>query len=425
MPYVDLVQRFQSQLQEKLLKLTHLVERDVSFPKADHKILIAIGMRRTGKTYLLYQTIQKLLAKKIPLSRILYINFEDDRLLPLTREKCAGMIEAFYALHPENHDHRCYLFLDEIQNVPDWPIIIRRFFDTKNVQIYLTGSSAKLLSKEIATSLRGRSLAIEVFPYSFSEYLRAKEIKFSENLFGDKEKDQQLDILKKYIMTGGFPEVIHEDTDLRIKTLQDYIDVVIYRDIVERYSVKHLAILKYMIVFMLSNPGRTLTVHKFYNDLKSQGHQLSKSVLYEYAEYIEDAYLAFLVNIHDRSIRRVQTNPKKIYAIDPGMLNAVKMNTENDFGWLFENMIFLDLKRQGYLIEYYLTKERLEIDFLAQTGRGEKKLIQVCWNADDLKTKNREEKALSIAEVELKIKGQLITPEYYLQHYLQRGCRFV
>src|SRR3990167_3860672 len=148
------------------------IARDAVFPVADNKIKVAVGMRRAGKTSFIYQTIQALLAKKIPLSRILYINFEDDRLVPLTREKCAKLIEAFYTLYPENHDQRCYLFFDEIQNAEDWPIIIRRFHDSKNAEIYLTGSSAKLLSTEIATSLRGRSLATEIWPFSFQEFLR-------------------------------------------------------------------------------------------------------------------------------------------------------------------------------------------------------------------------------------------------------------
>ena len=165
------------------LQRTLITPRNVAFPIADSKIKVAVGMRRAGKTSFMLQTIQSLPAKKIPINQILYINFEDDRLMPLTREKCVQLIEAFYALYPENHDRRCYLFLDEIQMVPDWAIVVRRFHDTKNAEIYLSGSSAKLLSKEIHTSLRGRSLATEIWPLSFQEFVSAKKISKQDDLF--------------------------------------------------------------------------------------------------------------------------------------------------------------------------------------------------------------------------------------------------
>src|SRR5205807_1805498 len=139
---------------------------------------------------------------------ILYINFEDDRLLPLHHQKLAKLVDAFYSLYPENHDRKCYLFFDEIQNVEDWPIVIRRFHDSKNVEIFLTGSSAKLLSKEIATTLRGRTLATEIWPYSFQEFLRAKKIVIDTHLFGKRVKDALTKHFLAYLSEGGFPEVL-------------------------------------------------------------------------------------------------------------------------------------------------------------------------------------------------------------------------
>ena len=144
-----------------------ITSRQYKFPEAKNVIKVAVGMRRSGKTYFLYQTVRELLAKEIPLDRILYINFEDDRLLPIDHKAMGQMIDSWYTLYPANHNHCCYLFLDEVQNVEGWPVVLRRILDTKNIQIYVTGSSAKLLSKEIATSLRGRSLAIEILPYSY------------------------------------------------------------------------------------------------------------------------------------------------------------------------------------------------------------------------------------------------------------------
>src|ERR1700679_712700 len=183
---------------DKLTLLKDLVARDVQFPDAPGKIKVAIGMRRAGKTYFLYQQILKMLGDGLSKKAILYINFEDDRLLPLNEQKLAKLVDAFYTLYPENHDRKCYLFFDEIQNIENWPIVIRRLHDTKNAEIFLTGSSAKMLSKEISTSLRGRSLAIEIWPYSFNEYIRAKKISIDRSLYGKKTQDQLAQIFHHY-----------------------------------------------------------------------------------------------------------------------------------------------------------------------------------------------------------------------------------
>src|SRR3990167_84850 len=262
-----------------------LVPRTVKFPEAANKIKVAIGIRRTGKTYFIYQAILQQFNQGIPLTRILYLNLEDDRLLPLDAKKFANILESFYTLYPENHDHKCYLYLDEIQNVPDWANVIRRFYDTKNVEIFLTGSSAKLLSKEIATSLRGRSLATEIWPYSLNEFIVAKNIAIDRFSKGKKLQDQLHSAFGYYLQEGGFPEVIHYSPDIRQRTLQEYVDLVIYRDIIERYNIKNSSLIKYMIFSMIHNVSKPFTINKFFNDLKSQGYKLNKDILYEYANY--------------------------------------------------------------------------------------------------------------------------------------------
>lgn len=399
----------------KLNLLKDFVERDLQFPQAPNKIKVAIGMRRTGKTYFLYQQILKLLGDGINKSAILYINFEDDRLLPLDEQKLAKLVDAFYSFYPENHDRRCFLFFDEIQNVSDWPIVIRRLHDTKNAEIFLTGSSAKLLSKEIATSLRGRSLAIEIWPYSFAEFIRAKKISIDRTLYDKKTLDTLKQAFQHYLFEGGFPEIISFTPDIKHKTLQEYLDVVIYRDIIERHNIKNPALIKTMILAMIHNAGKSFAVNKFYNDLKTRGYQVGKDILYEYEEHIEDAYLAFPIQVYSKSIRKMQTNPKKIYAIDPGLIRALTLDYENDLGRLFENIIFLDLKRLSCAVNYYLTSERYEIDFLAQTTRGYKKFFQVAWDLEDPKTMEREERALQAGIKELNIEGEIITLDSYLR----------
>lgn len=416
----ELLQILLGEFHDKLSSLkNNIITRDTQFPNVPNKIKVAIGMRRTGKTYFLYQNILNLLKEGIALTSILFINFEDDRLLPLDQQKLAKLIEAFYSLYPENHERKCFLFLDEIQNADGWPLVIRRFYDSKNVEIFLTGSSAKLLSKEIATSLRGRSLAIEIWPYSLKEYLRAKKIILDKRLYDKKIQDNLMQIFSDYLSQGGFPEVQAYPPDVRQKTLQEYLDIVLYRDIIERHNVKNPALIKYMILSMIYNVAKPFSINKFYNDLRSQGYSIGKDLLYNYASYIEDAYLAFSINIYDPSIRKTYTNPKKLYAIDHGMMRALTLDYENDPGRLFENIIYLELRRLDCKLNYYLSKERYEIDFLAQTPRGHKKFFQVAWQIDDNNVLLREERALQAGIKELKIDGEIIT----LDSYLRQGIK--
>lgn len=404
---------------DKLATLKNLVIRDAKIPEAEDKIKVIVGMRRAGKSYFLYQHILKLLRDGVNRKRILYINFEDDRLAPLSQQKLAKLIDAFYTLYPENHEKKCYIFLDEIHTVEEWQLVVRRLHNSKNAEFFLTGSSAKLLSKEIATSLRGRSLATEIWPYSFHEFLQAKKITLDASLYDKKTADRLQQLFLDYLTVGGFPEVVSYNASVRQQTLQEYLDVAIYRDIIERHEIKTPATIKYMILSMVHNAGKPFTVNKFYNDLKSQGYQIGKDVLYDYAAFIEDAYLAFSVPIFDRSIRKVQTNPKKIYAIDPGLARAMTLDYENDLGRLFENVVYLDLRRLGCKINYYLTSDRYEVDFVAETPRGHKKLFQVVWKQEDQKTFEREERGLKEGQTALKIPGEILTLDTYLRTGVQ------
>lgn len=411
----NLIHLLLAEFHEKLKSLHAPVPRKVAFPDVENKIRVAIGMRRTGKTYLMFQKIAELLREGVLFTEILYLNLEDDRLLPLSREKLAGLLDGFYSVYPENHEKKCYLFLDEIQNVDDWAIVIRRFFDSKRVEIYLTGSSAKLLSKEIATSLRGRSLATEVWPYDFSEYLVATNKVIDRKLYSAITRDKLMHAYRQYLENGGFPEVVSYDQVPREQTLQDYVTIVTYRDIIERYAIANPGVIKFMIVSMIANVAKPFSINKFYNDLKSQGYKINKDCLYDYAQHIEDAFLIFLVPLYSESIRKMQVNPKKIYAIDTGLIRAMTLDHTKDLGRLFENLIYLDLRRQGFIVNYYLTQERYEVDFLVQTRQGKKELIQVTWDMTDSETKVREERALTSAMRELSIPGRIVTLDSYLR----------
>jgi predicted AAA+ superfamily ATPase len=346
---------------------------------------------------------------------MLYINFEDDRLLPMDQKSLAALLDAFYTLYPDNHQHRCYLFLDEIQNVEDWQLVIRRFFDTKNVQIYLTGSSAKLLSKEIATSLRGRSISMEIWPYDFNEYLSMLHFDKPKKPIGkiglDKLKNHFLTFLKK----GGFPAIQNLSESLQRETLQNYLETVIFRDVIERHGVTNIALLRYLTHSLLKNFAAPFSSNKFYNDIKSQGYQVAKDTIYNYIDYLEDAYLIATVPLFTESLRRSQITSKKIYSVDNGLTQANVFSQSENVGRLLENQIYLDLRREKKKIFYYLTKSGYEIDFVTQSLDGKMELIQVVWDKNDAAALAREERALKEAKSELNIPGRIIDLEGYLK----------
>ena len=419
-----LLETIEAEFWSKLKKVQEtLVSREVSFSDITSKIHVAIGMRRTGKTYVLFQKIIELQAEGVEQKAILYINFEDDRLLPISKEGLAEIVDAHYARFPELHDQKLYFFFDEIQNVDEWAQVVRRLFDTKDCMLFLSGSSAKLLSKEIATSLRGRTIATEVFPFSFKEYLVAKQIKLESCSRSKKDTDILKKELHHYLLNGGFPEIVLIKELDQQKTLQDYLELVLLRDIVERYNVKNISLMRYLIKAILKGTASLFSVNKLFNDIKSQGLVLSKNTLYDYVAYIEDAYLAFFTPVYSESLRKQQNNLRKQYAIDSGLVSACVFSFSENTGRLFENMCYLDIRRQGLVPNYYLTKERYEVDFITQKN-DKRKLYQVCWDIENKTTLDREVRALSFAEKELGSSGELVTPDSYIEQLIETGSIF-
>lgn len=410
-----LLETLQEEFRETLKKTGDSHLRLFQFPEAKNIAKVAVGIRRAGKTYFLLQTMRHLISKNVPVDHLLYLNFEDDRLLPMDQKKMGEMVDALYTLNPELHNHRCYLFLDKVQNVEGWPLVIRRLLDSKDVDIYITGSSAKLLSKEIATSLRGRSLSIEIQPYNFLEYLTSHSIPLPSAPFGKRVLDQYRAHLLDFFQKGGFPAIQTLATHERIETLQNYVEVVVFRDIVERHKISNIKLLKYFVTALLKNAGSRFSINKFHKDITSQGYKVGKDTLYNYLEYLEDAFLIYSVPIFTESLRTLETTPKKIYAVDNGLINANTFNLSLNHGKLLENQIYLDLRRQKKEIFYYITNEGYEVDFLTKDLDGHYELIQVVWDQVDPATFEREERALRSAEKELGIKGKIIDWVDYLK----------
>lgn len=394
------------------------VERLARFPKAPGMIKVAMGMRRSGKTYFLFQTVRDLLKEGVDKRQIFHINFEDDRLLPMTAKQMGELIDGWYALYPENHDRTAYLFLDEVQNIDGWPQVLRRLLDTKNIELFVTGSSSKLLSKEIATSLRGRTIAIEIFPYNYLEFLTAQHLEAPKKPFGKRSQDHHMQHLASFFQIGGFPAIQTIPPFERLETLQSYVETVIFRDIIERHQITNTSLMKYFIHTLLKNIAAPFSIHKFYNDLKSQGQKVGKDTLHTYLGHLEDAYMLFTVPLFSESLRKQETSPKKIYAIDNALAQSNTFNLSENFGKLLENLVYLDLKRSGKRVFYYVTKSGYEIDFVTQDRMGGFEMIQVVWDLEDSETQEREERALKEAEAELGIRGHLLDPVAYLKSFL-------
>ena len=374
---------------------------DLSCPES--KIRTLIGVRRSGKTYTFHQLIDDIIKQKVNKERILFINFEDERLLPLEVSDLTTILNTYYEIFPALKDKRVFLFFDEIQNVPQWEIFVRRILDTENIQINLTGSSSKLMSREIATSLRGRTLSFEIFPFSFIEYLRFKNIPYKS--FSAKARSYIVNAFETYAHIGGFPEILNCSEPIRLKILQDYFNLILYKDLIERHDIRNHGLIRYLLKFLLINNANPFSVNKFYMDSKSQGFKCSKDTLHNYLSYLEDASCFSFVPIFSESVRKQHVHYRKIYAVDHGLVTAFSQSTTINSGRLLETMVYNQLRRnfQKEQICYYKTKDNREIDFVTIKNGAITQLIQVCETLSAPESSAREIQTLYRAMEELSL----------------------
>jgi predicted AAA+ superfamily ATPase len=364
-----------------------IIEREYKIPIDTKKIVSLIGIRRSGKTYILYNIIEQL-RKSISKQNIVYINFEDDRLYPIELKDMDLLVEAYYELFPQKREEKTYFFLDEIQDVEGWEKFVRRIHDTLNVQLFITGSSSKLLSKEIASSLRGRTITYEIFPFSFKEYLKFKQITI--NLHSSSSTSYIKNAFDSYLVDGGFAETINEEKDIQKRILKNYLDLIIYKDIAERYSIKNTSLLRHLIKYLFINMSTLISFTKLFNEYKSIGYKIGKATIFDYLMYMQEAYTLFTVSIFRNSVKEEQRHPKKLYAIDLGFKQLFDITLSDDYSKLFENLVFLHLRRKTEEIYYF--KQMQEVDFYVKLEK--EYLINVSFNLKNQKTKDRETNGL-------------------------------
>jgi len=387
------------------------VPRRLKIEAVPGKATVCIGVRRSGKSTYLFQVIKRLLDDGVLRENILYLNFFDDRLHNLQQEGLGLITEAYYSLYPEKKNvETVFCFFDEIQAVEGWESFVDRLMRTEKCEVYITGSSAQMLSKEIATQMRGRALSWEIFPFSFREFLDYKRIDATGPLSTKKRLLVQK-AFEEYWETGGFPEVVGLDRHLRIKIHQEYFRAVLFRDLIERHDVSHPKALTDLAHRLIDNTASLYSVNSLTGYLKSLGHKAPKSAVSDYLEWFEDAYFLFTVRIFDTSLARSKTNPKKIYCIDHALVTSVASGILVNSGHLLENLVFTALRCVSSGIYYCKTKGGLEVDFIAhlpaaspaaQSGMQDRSrmLVQVCESMAELQTRKREVTALSEAMAE-------------------------
>lgn len=401
------------QLQEIILDnqkspLVTGLPRELQITVLPGKATVCMGVRRAGKSTFMLQRMQQLLKQGVARENIVQINFVDNRLYNFHHTNLELVLEAYYSIYPDKKSvEKVYFFFDEIQEIEHWEYFVERLMRLENCEVYITGSSAKLLSKEIATQMRGRSLAWEIFPFSFAEFLNYREIKYVRNM----NSQQRLFVQKgfnEYLAIGAFPEVTNVDRNIRIKLHQEYFNTILFRDLIERHNIKNPQSIIEVANLLINNVANSYTINSITGYLKSLNHKISKEYIGQYIDWFEDAYFLFSVKIYDASISRTNTNPKKIYCIDHALVTSVSSGVLVNSGHLLENLIFITLRRHSEKIYYYKTRNGREVDFIFVSNHGKKVLIQVCESLVEPKTKKREFEALNEAMAELEHKVGII-----------------
>ena len=405
---IDILKEIILDLQEVEFKTG--TPRRVTITPVPGKATVCIGVRRCGKSTYMFQHMRKLLDSGVPRQNILYLNFFDDRLRALRHDNLGVILEAYFSLYPEKKNtEKIYCFFDEIQDVPGWESFVDRVMRTENCEVYITGSSARMLSREIASQMRGRALSWEMFPFSFREFLDSRKI----DCAGPLSSKQRLTIQKAfegYWQSGGFPEVTELDRMLRIRIHQEYWGAMLFRDLIERHGISHPKAVTDLAHWLVDNTASLYSVNSLTGYLKSLGHKAPKPAVSDYLDWFEDAYILFTVRIFDASLKRANVNPKKIYCVDHGLVTSVSSGILINSGHLLENLVFTALRRTTPDIFYYRTKSGQEVDFVCRRRDGSRMLVQVCESMVDPQTKKREVSALTDAMSELGLRhGTIVT----------------
>ncbi len=378
--------------------LAPLTRRDAVLPDLPNKAHAVTGMRRTGKTTFLRQLVAERQSTVSP-ERAVYVSFDDDRLADIKADQLSALLEAYYRRFPDlRRRETVSWFLDEIQLVPGWERFVRRVLDTERVEMVVSGSSARLLSREVHTSLRGRGIETVIRPFSFREFLRHR----GEEPSAEPRRwtaDQRSRVEGRFASIWSrvaFPRP-RAPPALRVELLQGYVDTVLFRDVVERYAVSQVSALRWIVRHCLRNPAGSMSAHRLFQDLKAQGHAVSKDSVHALLAHVIDSYLVSTVSLHTASERQRNSNPRKVYPADPGLIRAFDVSGRANLGHALETAVFNELQRRGAEVDYIKTAEGFEVDFHVRYRDAGRELLQVCADPAAEQTRERELRALGSA----------------------------
>jgi predicted AAA+ superfamily ATPase len=355
------------------------------------EIKTVTGIRRCGKSTLLYQMIAELLAAGVDGTGIVLVNFDDDMLGGKTLSEIMAVYRS--KLNPVDVVN---ILLDEVHRCPDWVGFLRKAYDLRDVGLAMvTDSSSRFIKGEYATLLTGRTIDIRMHPLSFAEFVRWHGMDLDGPL-GGKQVDRSRHLLETYLRWGGFPEVVLAESDLHRKILlKEYLDSILYKDVVERYNA-NIHKVKVLVDYLISTPATRFSPRKF-----SRNHDIALEALNNYIGYLDEVNLVHLVPKFDFSLNKVKRSTKKVYLEDTGLFENLGFQFMEGKGKLYENAVCLELKRRGFEV-YYWSDGTLECDFIAKRGKDLEMAVQVCYQLSDENTA-REIRALETTCNELKI----------------------
>jgi len=380
-------------------------EKDIERLSQIDEVLVIKGVRRCGKSTLLINEMKRLVASGVAKEQLLFVNFEDVRLIGYLGVELLGLIKDTY-MEFVNPSAKPYIFLDEVQNIEHWEKWVNTEYELKKSHIYVTGSNSSMLSSEIGTALSGRYISVDVYPLSFKEFLLFKDVEIKNRMELISQKHLLHREFRVFINDGGFPKSIeyYSDKSMQKELIEGYFNSILLKDIVARFKLKNFKILEDLSAFLLSNTATYHTINKLKNSFS-----ISYDMARDYMEYLEKAYMILAINKFDYSLKKQQANARKYYSIDLGLSNLLRVPSVKTKGQDLETVVLLELLRRGYKVYYYKTKGDLECDFVVEKDREIVELIQVTVSLRDEKTRKRELAPFTKVINELNLKNVKLT----------------
>lgn len=364
-----------------------LHEHSLQLPLNKQRIVTVTGVRRCGKSSLLHLTINRLLASGVDKEQILYIGFDDERLANMDVSDFDEILQAYRLMYPDRPLSSVYMFFDEIQIVKGWELFVLRVYKSYCKNVYVTGSTAQMLSGEMSSALRGWPDEYTEYPLSFKEFIAFKGVK--ANRYTEEGAALMANMFKSYLLTGGFPQAVLANVETeRVKLLQAYFNTMLFRDMIEHYNISASpSVVRYFLKRVFNNITKPSSVNNIYNDLKSQGLKLSKDSLYQWLDYACNIFLLHKVPKYSKSIIKQSTSLSKYYVVDFALAKSVLLPQSEEKGKALENAVYMHLARHlNENEQIYYFNEGAECDFVIANDEGVKELIQVCWELDEFNT---------------------------------------